>query len=333
MACLGCRCTAWQPSAQSALRCGGRSEPASGVECGLRRCRLLRCGRLGSPSGQLWRQQAWAAAAGSPNSGAAAGSAAAGGHMARRSNIVAAAVSTSQRQPRCKPAQPSSMPLRQPRARATWRGMVASPCRASPLSRPLLWAQCFLSAGDKQLAIFFHLPKQARPLAAALGPLVTLFVHSVQCCCAGRRLAPGLLSFPGVARWRHSPAVGPRVRRCARLPRPTNRPNCPPHLPTLQLAAEKGVTLKEWSAAVLKPVEGHQVRPARCCLVDPRAACTPGRCRPMPAAARSQRLVSVPIPTANQPPHPRCAALPNPNRPAWLRQPPAARWLRRARSS
>ncbi|KAI7836232.1 hypothetical protein COHA_009872 [Chlorella ohadii] len=46
-------------------------------------------------------------------------------------------------------------------------------------------AKCFLSAGDKQLAMFFHLPKQ--------------------------------------------------------------------------LAADKGVTLKEWAAAVLAPVEGHQV--------------------------------------------------------------------------
>lgn len=27
----------------------------------------------------------------------------------------------------------------------------------------------------------------------------------------------------------------------------------------LQLAADKGVTLKEWAAAVLAPVEGHQV--------------------------------------------------------------------------
>ena len=29
--------------------------------------------------------------------------------------------------------------------------------------------------------------------------------------------------------------------------------------PLLQLSADKGVTLKEWSAAVLAPVEGHQV--------------------------------------------------------------------------
>jgi hypothetical protein len=54
-----------------------------------------------------------------------------------------------------------------------------NPCVAAPC------LQCFLSAGDKQLAIIFHLPKA--------------------------------------------------------------------------LSESKGVTLKEWSAAVLAPVEGHQV--------------------------------------------------------------------------
>ena len=86
-------------------------------------------------------------------------------------------------------------------AGAAWTAATQASCPAlhsRQLSRrPSRALQCFLSAGDKQLALFFHLPKE--------------------------------------------------------------------------LSASKGIALKEWAAAVLAPVEGHQVRaPPR--AVAPAAA-------------------------------------------------------------
>ena len=108
--------------------------------------------------------------------------------------------------------------------------------------------QCFLSAGDKQLAIFFHLPKQVGGVmcSACVCPCCSKLVHSESSCAA---FAASACCPPAVC------MCHPHAAACCRC-----YAACP-SLPCLQLAADKGVTLKEWSAAVLAPVEGHQVGP------------------------------------------------------------------------
>lgn len=121
-------------------------------------------------------------------------------------------------------------------------------CRAVSLSPLPCHPQCFLSAGDKQLAIFFHLPKQVGGVmcSACVCPCCSKLVHSESSCAA---FAASACCLPAVC------MCHPHAAACCRC-----YAACP-SLPCLQLAADKGVTLKEWSAAVLAPVEGHQVGP------------------------------------------------------------------------